>query len=89
MNRKMLGVGAYRTWRRQPIPLLEAEQNYRSGNLQLAYRYGYSSDGVRVWKQDFLNGTEFRSRQCRELFLEVGNRCCIDEEGHLESEQGY
>jgi hypothetical protein len=28
--------------------------------VQLAYEYGYNSDGVRVWKRDGLNGQEYR-----------------------------
>ncbi|MFN4034352.1 MAG: RHS repeat domain-containing protein, partial [Fimbriimonadales bacterium] len=31
-----------------------------NGNLQTAYEYGYSSDGVRVWKRDLLSGQEYR-----------------------------
>lgn len=40
--------------------LVQIERDYGGGNVQLAYRYGYSGDGVRVWKQDVLNGQEYR-----------------------------
>ena len=28
--------------------------------MQLAYEYGYNSDGIRVWKRDVLAGQEYR-----------------------------
>ena len=35
--------------------LVKIERDYGSGDVQLAYEYGYNSDGVWVWKQDVLN----------------------------------
>jgi YD repeat-containing protein len=36
--------------------LVKIERDYGSGgDVQLAYEYGYNSDGVRVWKRDVLN----------------------------------
>jgi hypothetical protein len=35
--------------------LLNIERDYGACGVQLAYAYGYNSDGVRVWKQDVLN----------------------------------
>ncbi|GIV06823.1 MAG: hypothetical protein KatS3mg017_0025 [Fimbriimonadales bacterium] len=40
--------------------LLRIERDYGDGSLQLAYAYGYNSDGVRVWKQDVLSQQEYR-----------------------------
>ena len=40
--------------------LTKIERDYGNGNLQTAYEYEYSADGVRVWKQDWLNGQEYR-----------------------------
>jgi YD repeat-containing protein len=40
--------------------LVRIERDYGNGNLQLAYVYGYNSDGVRVWKQDVLSQQEYR-----------------------------
>jgi len=40
--------------------LVRIERDYGNGSLQLAYAYGYNSDGVRVWKQDVLAGQEYR-----------------------------
>ena len=34
--------------------LVKIERDYGSGGVQLAYEYGYSSDGARVWKREFL-----------------------------------
>lgn len=28
--------------------------------MQVAYEYGYTGDGVRVWKRDYLNQQEYR-----------------------------
>jgi hypothetical protein len=40
--------------------LVKIGRDYGNGSLQLAYAYGYNSDGVRVWKQDVLNQQEYR-----------------------------
>jgi YD repeat-containing protein len=40
--------------------LVKIERDYGNGDVQLAYEYGYNSDGVRVWKQDVLNQQEYR-----------------------------
>jgi hypothetical protein len=40
--------------------LVKIERDYGSGGVQLAYEYGYNSDGVRVWKRDVLAGQEYR-----------------------------
>ncbi|GIV08479.1 MAG: hypothetical protein KatS3mg019_0570 [Fimbriimonadales bacterium] len=40
--------------------LVRIERDYANGDLQLAYAYGYNSDGVRVWKQDVLGQREYR-----------------------------
>ncbi|GIV08477.1 MAG: hypothetical protein KatS3mg019_0568 [Fimbriimonadales bacterium] len=40
--------------------LVRIERDYGNGDLQLAYEYGYNSDGVWVWKQDALNQQEYR-----------------------------
>jgi len=40
--------------------LTKIERDYGNGNLQVAYAYGYNSDGVRVWKGDVLNQQEYR-----------------------------
>ena len=40
--------------------LVKIERDYGSGGAQVAYEYGYNSDGVRVWKRDVLNGQEYR-----------------------------
>jgi hypothetical protein len=40
--------------------LVKIERDYGNGDVQLAYEYGYNSDGVRVWKQDVLAGQEYR-----------------------------
>ena len=40
--------------------LTKIERDYGNGSLQLAYEYGYNSDGVRVWKQDVLGQQEYR-----------------------------
>jgi len=40
--------------------LVKIERDYGSGGVQVAYEYGYNSDGVRVWKRDVLNGQEYR-----------------------------
>ena len=40
--------------------LVKIERDYGSGGAQVAYEYGYSSDGARVWKRDVLNGQEYR-----------------------------
>jgi len=36
------------------------ERDYGGGDVQVAYAYGYNSDGVRVWKRDVLAGQEYR-----------------------------
>ena len=40
--------------------LTKIERDYGGGNLELAYEYGYSSDGARVWQRDVLNEHEYR-----------------------------
>jgi hypothetical protein len=40
--------------------LVKIERDYGSGGVQLAYEYGYNSDGARVWKRDVLNEQEYR-----------------------------
>jgi hypothetical protein len=40
--------------------LVKIERDYGSGGVQVAYEYGYNSDGARVWKRDVLNGQEYR-----------------------------
>ena len=40
--------------------LTKIERDYGDGSLQVAYEYGYNSDGVRVWKQDVLSQQEYR-----------------------------
>jgi hypothetical protein len=35
--------------------LVKIERDYGSGGAQVAYEYGYNSDGARVWKRDVLN----------------------------------
>jgi hypothetical protein len=35
--------------------LVKIERDCGNGDVQVAYEYGYNSDGVRVWKQDVLN----------------------------------
>ena len=39
---------------------MKIERDYGSGGVQLAYEYGYNSDGARVWKRDVRNGQEYR-----------------------------
>ncbi len=36
------------------------ERDYGNGNKQVAYEYGYNSDGGKVWKRDYLNPQEYR-----------------------------
>ena len=40
--------------------LVKIERDYGSGGVQVAYEYGYNSDGVRVWKRDYLAGQVYR-----------------------------
>jgi hypothetical protein len=40
--------------------LTKIERDYGGGNLELAYEYGYNSDGVRVWRRDVLAEQEYR-----------------------------
>ncbi len=40
--------------------LVRIERDYGTGDLQVAYAYGYNSDGVRVWKQDVVSQQEYR-----------------------------
>jgi len=40
--------------------LVKIERDYGDGNLQTAYEYGYTGDGVRVWKRDTLSQQEYR-----------------------------
>jgi hypothetical protein len=39
---------------------VKIERDYGSGGVQVAYEYGYNSDGARVWKRDVLNEQEYR-----------------------------
>ena len=39
--------------------LVKIERDYGAGGVQVAYEYGYNSDGARVWKRDVLNGQEY------------------------------
>ncbi len=39
---------------------MKIERDYGAGGVQVAYEYGYNSDGVRVWKRDGLAGQEYR-----------------------------
>jgi len=39
---------------------VKIERDYGAGGVQVAYEYGYNSDGARVWKQDVLNEQEYR-----------------------------
>jgi len=41
--------------------LLRIELDYGNGNVQLAYEYGYSGDGERVWMRSGLNQWEYRN----------------------------
>ena len=36
--------------------LVRIRRDYGSGNMQLAYEYGYGFDGGRRWRKDYLNG---------------------------------
>ena len=36
--------------------LVRIRRDYGSGNMQLAYEYGYGFDGCRRWRKDYLNG---------------------------------
>jgi hypothetical protein len=40
--------------------LVKIERDYGSGGVQVAYEYGYNSDGALVWQRDVLNGQEYR-----------------------------
>ena len=40
--------------------LTKIERDYGGGDVQVAYEYGYNSDGARVWKRDVRNGQEYR-----------------------------
>jgi len=40
--------------------LTKIERDYGSGGAQVAYEYGYNSDGARVWKRDVPNQQEYR-----------------------------
>jgi len=40
--------------------LVKIERDYGAGGMQVAYEYGYNSDGARVWKRDVLNWQEYR-----------------------------
>ena len=35
--------------------MVKIERDYGGGDVQVAYEYGYNSDGARVWKRDVLN----------------------------------
>jgi len=39
---------------------VKIERDYGSGGVQMAYEYGYNSDGARVWKRDGLAGQVYR-----------------------------
>jgi hypothetical protein len=40
--------------------LTRIARDYGSGGMQVAYEYGYNSDGARVWQRDVLNEQEYR-----------------------------
>jgi len=40
--------------------LTKIERDYGAGGVQVAYEHGYNSDGVRVWRRDYLAGQEYR-----------------------------
>jgi hypothetical protein len=40
--------------------LVKIERDYGAGGMQVAYEYGYNSDGARVWKRHGLAGQEYR-----------------------------
>ena len=40
--------------------LVKIERDYGSGGVQVAYEYGYNSDGARVWQRDVLKQREYR-----------------------------
>jgi hypothetical protein len=40
--------------------LVKIERDYGSGGVQVAYEYGYNTDGALVWQRDVLNGQEYR-----------------------------
>ena len=42
--------------------LTKIERDYGAGGVQVAYEYGYNSDGARVWKRDVRNGQEAAPR---------------------------
>ena len=42
--------------------LVKIERDYGAGGVQVAYEYGYNSDGARVWKRDVRNGQEAAPR---------------------------
>ena len=47
-------------WVRRGRSVGKIERDYGAGGVQVAYEYGYNSDGARVWKRDVLNGQEYR-----------------------------
>ena len=56
---------------------MKIEQDYGSRDVQLAYEYGYNSDGVWVWKRDGLAGQEYRYLcriGCGDVPMRVYNR---------------
>jgi len=57
--------------------LVKIERDYGSGGAQVAYEYGYNSDGARVWQRDVLNGQEYRyvcRIGCGDVPMRVYNR---------------
>jgi hypothetical protein len=57
--------------------LVKIERDYGAGGVQVAYEYGYNSDGARVWKRDVLNGQEYRyvcRIGCGDVPMRVYNR---------------
>ena len=56
---------------------MKIERDYGNGNLQVAYEYGYNSDGAKVWKRDTLNQQEYRYLcriGCGGVLMRVYNR---------------
>ena len=69
--------------------LLRIERDYGGGTLQLAYAYGYNSDGVRVWKRDALTGQEYRyvcRIGCGGVPMRVYNRQIVEQRWIEESD---
>lgn len=52
--------------------LTRIERDYGSGNLQMAYEYGYNSEGVRVWKRGVPVKVVVRRKMPDEVFKCLG-----------------